>query len=165
MNATTVRVIAALAIVAGSISSPAAAQEPAAPRAARPALERQFRQQVERQLRQRVGLDEAQLRRLREVSGRLEPRRAALMREERAARVELRRRMTTDTSDQARISALLDELHRVHRARLELMTAEQREIAAFMTPLQRARYMALQEQLWRRMDEMRRGGGAGRPRR
>ena len=140
-----------------------AAREPA--RGRRPALERQFRQQVEQQLRLRVGLNDEQLRRLREVNARLEPQRATLMREERSARQELRRRMQTDTTDQQRIAALLDALQQVQRRRLELMSAEQREIAAFMTPLQRARYSALQEQLWRRMEELRRGGAPGRPRR
>jgi periplasmic protein CpxP/Spy len=163
---TCTRFLSVLALLLGAGLAPAVqAQSPGTAPRGRPALERQFRQQVERQLRERVGLDESQVRRLREVSARLEPRRAALMREERAARVELRRRLATDTADQGRIAALLDDLQRVHRARLDLVAAEQKELAAFMTPLQRARYLALQEQIRRRMDEMRRGGGAGRPRR
>jgi hypothetical protein len=52
----------------------------------------------------------------------------------------------------------------VQRRRLELATEEQRELAAIMTPVQRARYLALQETVRRRADEMRRrrGGGAQR---
>lgn len=158
-----------LALLLLAAGAPTVLAQPPAPRqgAARPALERQFREQVERHLRERVGLDDEQLRRLREVNARLEPRRAELMRAERAARLELRRRMQADTSDQQRIASLLDELQRVQRSRLELVAGEQREIAAFMTPLQRARYSALQEQLWRRMEELRRGGRPApvRPRR
>jgi hypothetical protein len=52
----------------------------------------------------------------------------------------------------------------VQRRRLDLAAEEQRELATIMTPVQRARYLALQETVRRRTDEMRRrrGGGARR---
>jgi hypothetical protein len=38
--------------------------------------------------------------------------------------------------------------------------SEQHELALFMTPLQRVRYLALQEQLRKRMEEIRQGRAA-----
>jgi hypothetical protein len=40
--------------------------------------------------------------------------------------------------------------------RVDLQIEEQREFAAFMTPLQRAKYAALQEQLRRRVENLQR---------
>ena len=58
--------------------------------------------------------------------------------------------------DQARISALLDQMLDAQRQRLDLVRQEQNDLARFMTPLQRAGYLALQDQLRRRIEEMRR---------
>jgi hypothetical protein len=56
---------------------------------------------------------------------------------------------------------------------VDLVAREQKELGAFMTPLQRAKYMALQEQVRRRFEQMARAqrggrnpqksGGRGRP--
>jgi hypothetical protein len=50
----------------------------------------------------------------------------------------------------------MDRAIRVQRSRLDLLETEQRELSAFLTPTQRAKYMGMQEQLRRRADEMRR---------
>ena len=52
-------------------------------------------------------------------------------------------------SDQGKISGYLDQLVQLQRQRVELFAQEQRDLAQFMTPLQRARYTALQEQVRR----------------
>jgi hypothetical protein len=43
----------------------------------------------------------------------------------------------------------------IQRDRIELQIAEQRELSTFMSPLQRARYAALQEQIRRRLQGLR----------
>jgi hypothetical protein len=57
-------------------------------------------------------------------------------------------------TDQSRISGYLDKLMQLQRQRIDLLEQEQRDLAQFMTPLQRARYTALQEQVRRRIDQM-----------
>jgi Spy/CpxP family protein refolding chaperone len=119
-------------------------------------------------LRERVGLSDHQLRRLAPISRQFDAQRQALFREERTTRQMLRRELSSDAPDQARISAQIDQLFALQRRRLDLAAEEQRQLATFMTAAQRARYLALQEHLRRRADEMRRrrveGGmrGAGR---
>jgi hypothetical protein len=85
-------------------------------------------------------------------------RRRALAVEERAQRQTLRQQLllTDAAADHDRNAKALDRLHQLQRERIDLQIAEQREFAGFMTPLQRARYAALQEQLRRRVDSLRR---------
>jgi Spy/CpxP family protein refolding chaperone len=103
------------------------------------------------------------MRRLAQITPDFEQRRQSLFREERMARQTLRRELSADAADQSRVAAQIDQLFALQRRRLELAADEQRQLAAFMTPVQRARYLALQEHLRRRAEEMRRGrGGPGR---
>lgn len=62
-----------------------------------------------------------------------------------------------------RVAAALDRLLQVQRSRLDIVAEEQRDLAAFMTPVQRARYAALQEQLRRRVQTMQRRRAAAGP--
>jgi hypothetical protein len=139
-------------------------QAPAEPTNERAAAQDRVRARFARLLRERVGLSEDQLRRLAPVSRSFETRRQALFREERAARQTLRGELTAENADQTRVAAQIDHLFALQRRRLDLAAEEQRELAAFMTPLQRARYLALQELMRRRADEMRRRRGNGPPR-
>jgi len=45
-----------------------------------------------------------------------------------------------------------------------LIEAEQKELAAFLTPVQRARYIALQAQFRNRAEQLSRQNSGGRPR-
>jgi Spy/CpxP family protein refolding chaperone len=117
-----------------------------------------------RLLRERVGLSDEQLRRLGPVNQRYDARRQALFREEREARQALRRELSGEAADQNRVSGQIDQLFALQRRRLDLAAEEQRELAAFMTPSQRARYLALQEHLRRRTEDVRRRRGTGPPR-
>jgi len=123
-----------------------------------------IRQRFARLLRERVGLSDDQLRRLAPISRGFEVRRQTLFREERAARQALRRELAATSPDQPRVAAQIDQLFALQRRRLDLAAEEQRELATFMTPAQRARYLALQEHLRRRAEEMRRRRGGGPPR-
>ena len=123
------------------------------------------RQQMERQLRERlwkvtkeqVGLTDAQMSKLGETSRRFDARRRTLNQQERAERTALRQEITRgDRADQNRIAAALDHLIQFQRQRVEIQAEEQRELSGYMTPLQRARFAALQEQVRRRVEMLRR---------
>jgi Spy/CpxP family protein refolding chaperone len=141
------------ALVAGGISTPADAQEGGPPRGPRrEAPERRFERRIGRLVQQRLRLSDDQMLRLRAVNRGRAQQRQALFARERDARVGVRREiMRGDSADQRRVAALIDELFAVQRARLELLQAEQRELAEFLSPVQRARYLALQEQVHRRV--------------
>jgi hypothetical protein len=155
--------VAAMAMVLAAGIPGRAVGQAATPQApeGRAAAQDRVRQRFVRLLRERVGLSDEQLRRLGPVSQRFDARRQAIFREERAARQALRRELTVESADQNRVAAQIDQLLAVQRRRLDLAAEEQRELAAFMTPVQRARYLALQEHLRRRTDEMRRRRGDG----
>ncbi len=127
-------------------------------------MQERVRQRFVRLLRERVGLSDEQLRRFAPVSRSFEARRQTLFREERAARQTLRRELSVESADQARVAAQIDQLFALQRRRLNLAAEEQRELATFMTPVQRARYLALQELLRRRAEELRRRRGDALPR-
>jgi hypothetical protein len=130
-------------------------------------LERQFQQTLYQMTRRRVGLTDEQMNRLVPVNRRFEVERGGIQREERETRVALREALRDSSSaDQGRISGYLDKLVQLQRRRVDLVDAEQRELAQFMTPAQRARYTALQEQLRNRITQMRRrnrAAGGGNP--
>jgi hypothetical protein len=155
--------MAALTFVLGGATE-AAGQAPAAVPNDRAAAQDLVRERVVRLLRERVGLSDDQLRRLVPVSRSFDARRQAIFREERTTRQALRRELTAESADQARVAAHIDQIFALQRRRLDLAAEEQRELAGFMTPVQRARYLALQEHLRRRAEEMRRRRGGGPPR-
>jgi Spy/CpxP family protein refolding chaperone len=115
------------------------------------------RRAIERKVRTEVQPTETQLRQLRALDQRFEPQRVLLNREEIAARNELRQLMVDSTNvNQAKIGETLDRLVRFPRRRAELMEAEQKELATILSPLQRAKYLSIQEQV-RRLDRGRGG--------
>ena len=92
-------------------------------------------------LRERLGLSDDQLRRLAPLSRSFTQRRQALFRQERATRQALRQELSAQLTDQAKVAAQIDTLLALQRRRLDLAAEEQRELGAFMTPAQRARYL------------------------
>lgn len=133
----------------------------AAPGSARQENREELQQRVQRMVwqatKRRVGLTDEQMTRLAPVHQRFQSQRTTLMRDERATRVALRRAMRDTTQvDQNRISGYLDQLVQLQRRRADLLEDEQRELAKIMTPAQRARYTALQEQIRRRIEQLRR---------
>jgi hypothetical protein len=123
-------------------------------------MEQRLRQGLWRVAKQRIGLTDSQMTRLTEVNHRFDVRRRAINQEERGQRLILRAEiLARDSANQNRIAAALDRLLQLQRQRLDLVAEEQRELATFMTPLQRAQYAAVQEQLRRRVEELRRARG------
>jgi Spy/CpxP family protein refolding chaperone len=156
------------ALLAGGVTADAHAQErsggsPDAAGRPRPGMER-----LARAIERGLALDEAQGARLRELSARYAERRQALVADERAARRTLREELSRgDAADQRRVAAALTSLLDAQRRRVALVDSEQRELAAFLTPVQRARFLALQERALRaaqRARLRREAGGPGGPR-
>ncbi len=131
-------------------------------------MEQQLRENLWQITKQRIGLTDAQMATLATTSRRFDERRRTLAVDERSQRLALRQELKSDAkADQVRVATSLDRLHEIHRQRVELQIEEQREFATFMTPVQRAKYAALQEQVRRRVDALRRqrpdSGYGGRP--
>lgn len=136
------------------------AQEGAAPR--RQQMEQRLRTGVARVVKQRLRLTDDQMSKLARANVAFDGRRRDLVREERATRVELRRLVLAgDGADQQRIATALDRLLELQRRRIDLQIEEQRELATFMSPMQRAKYVALREQIRRRAENIRSGRPAG----
>jgi len=126
---------------------------------ARQQLEQRLRTGMARVVKQRIGLSDEQMSRLAQENAQFDARRRQLNRDERAQRVELRAQVVAGQSaNQDRIAASLDRILQLQRARIDLQIEEQRQLATFMSPIQRARYAALQEQIRRRLERIRAGG-------
>jgi protein CpxP len=135
-------------------------QLPAVQGADRAQLEQQFQRMLYQMTRRRVGLTDAQMNQLVPINRRFDTQRRSLQRQERETRVALRDAMRDSTkADQAMITGYLDKLVQLQHQRADLIEQEQKDLAQFMTPLQRARYTALQEQVRRRVDQLRRRNG------
>ena len=131
-------------------------------------LARQFQQRLAEVVRRRLNLNDSQMQQLGQVNGRYERQRMQLLRQERQARQELRRQMASGAAaNQSRVDTLINQTLRIQRERLDLTESEQRELSQFMTPMQRAMYFGIQDEVRRRMEEMRQqgrpGGAQGRP--
>ena len=129
-------------------------------------LEQRVRQRFASVLQERLQLSDEQMRQLQASSRRFEGRRRTLLEQERDVRIGLRNELLAEGSaNEQRVSRLLDQMIAIQRQRIMLVEEEQRELAGFLTPVQRAKYLALQDQLHRRMEDMRRQGGPGALRR
>jgi hypothetical protein len=125
--------------------------------AGRERLEGEVRRAFARAVRTRVGLSDDQIGRLVPITQRHEQARRQLQREERDARMSLRAALRNEqTADAGRVDQLLQRMLDVQKRRVQLLETEQRDLATVMTPVQRAKFMALQEQLRGRMEQMRR---------
>lgn len=125
----------------------------------RPALEQQFRERAAKLAQQRLGLTDAQLEKLEQSNGRFAPQLRQLAAQERDVRTQLRQEMTAGNSaNQQHVSDLLDASIRLQKQRIALVESEQRDLAGFLTPVQRARYIFLQAQFRKRAEELTRQG-------
>lgn len=126
----------------------------------RTALEQRLRERIAQITRNRLGLDDAKMAQLEVVNSRFVPEMNSLAAQERDTRQQLRRQMTSAAPDQSDVARLLDNLFRLQRQRIALLESEQKELAMFLTPVQRAQYMGLQAQIRRRADQLRRPNAA-----
>jgi hypothetical protein len=163
-----VRLVCALAFMAGGANG--AAAQGAVPRDSTPQrqeLAKRIRQQWQKVVHDRLGLNDVQMRQLQETTRHFNAQRQTLNQEERAIRTEMRDQVIgTVPVDDKHLAAMIDTVLDLQRQRLELTRNEQRELSLFLTPLQRVKYLALQEQLRQQMERLRqaalaRGQAAG----
>ncbi len=118
-------------------------------------LDDMVRTQLSRVLRTQVGLTESQLQRVQDLNTRLDGQRRQFNQDESRVRQSLRDEvMMGDSTRNATVGELLDRLIRIERQRSDLFEQEHRELAQFMTPMQRAKYMGVQEAVRRRVQEL-----------
>ena len=115
-------------------------------------------QRITQLLRTQLQLSDAQFGRLQESNRKFAPRRNALMAEERQVRVSMRDLLCSgDTTRSAEVSRALDQLTDLQRRRMAIFDEEQRELATFLNPYQRARFLGFQDVVQNQL----RGGGRG----
>lgn len=153
-------------VLLASVSFTAGAQRlDQAPRqqpANRAQLEQRVRQALARVAKQRLELTDDQMQQLARVDQDFANRRRELNAQEREIRVALGAAMRdTANPDQPKIASYIDQLIATQHKRIDLVAQQQKALSAFMTPLQRAQYQALQERVRRRLQQMRQGGGRG----
>jgi hypothetical protein len=107
-------------------------------------------------VRRRLGLTDDQERRLREVTASYAGQRQQLLRQERTLRRDLREELARGSgAQQERVGRMLDDVLGLQRRRAELLASEQRDLSRFLTPVQRAEFLALQERAFRAAQQMR----------
>ena len=96
------------------------------------------------------------MRQLQEVNRRYQGERRELNQKDRDARETIRAEVLRDSlADQDRVARMLDQLVEVQRQRIDVFAREQRDLARFLTPVQRAKYATLQEGLRRKVEQLR----------
>jgi Spy/CpxP family protein refolding chaperone len=128
-------------------------------------LTRQVRQKFAQAMRRQLNLNDDQARQLQGVQDRFQKSRNQLQRDERQSRLALRAAMqdTAAAPDQGKIAQYMSELVQAQHRRADLLEAEQKELSGFLTPLQRAKYQALRDQLAKRVQELRKSAGTPEP--
>lgn len=161
------RLLRAFALVLGVVSMLSAATEglgaqsgpprgDSASRRSSRMIEQQLQQRIATIMKERLALNEEQSRQLLEVTQRFERERMQVRSEDYRLRSAMRAQLLAgDTASQERVAELLERMPRVERRRIDLMENEQRELAKFLTPVQRARYIALQDEIRRNMEQIR----------
>src|SRR2546428_2853894 len=146
---------------------PLAAQEPAEPQdtaeAAR--LRQQIEQRFHQIVRDRLALTDDQDAKLRTTQEKFGAQRRELMREQADHRQALNRQMLPGVAANAdSVQLHLQGIQRNQERLLRLQQDEDREMAGYLTPVQRAQYQMLRDRLANRLSELRRerqGGGMG----
>ncbi len=137
-----------------ALSAPLGAQQ-AADNPQRPlvqALQRRVAEIVQRTL----GATDEQMRQLGEVNRKYQEERRALNQQDREARQAIRAEVLRDSAaDQQLVARKLDELVDVQHRRIDVFSREQRDLAQFLTPVQRAKYATLQEGLRKKVEQLR----------
>jgi periplasmic protein CpxP/Spy len=145
------------ALILGSAT--AFAQRPDGPKQ-RQMLEQRLRERTGEVVQRRLGLSDTQMRQLQSANQQFEARRSQLLTREREIRRSLRSElMLGEKANQNKVGQLLDETFNIERQRLDLVQSEQRELAKFLTPVQRAKLFGLQNEMRRRTQELRKRQG------
>ncbi len=121
------------------------------------ALARQVRQAFAGVVRQKLNLNDDQARQLQASDRRFTQQRNQVLQSERQARLGLKAAMEDSTGerDQGKIDQYMSQLVEAQHRRADILDAEQKEMAGYLTPLQRAQYQALHDQLNKRITQLR----------
>ena len=136
---------------------------------ARANLEQQVRDRIAQVTQQRLGATDQQMQKLQHTNKKYDEMRQGVVAQERELRVSLRKEIARpDPSHDQQVAGLLDRIAQTQRQRLDIQQQEQQELSGFLTPMQRAKYFALEQQVRQRVNQMRqaqaeaRGGRIGR---
>jgi hypothetical protein len=137
-----------------SISAPLAAQR-VADSTQRPAVQ-QLQRRVLEVVQRTLGATDDQMRDLIAVNRKYEGERRALNQRDREARQSIRAEVLRDSlANQEQVARMLDVLVDVQRERLDVFAREQKDLAGFLTPVQRAKYATLQDRLRKKVEQLR----------
>jgi len=146
-----------MAAVAALVGSPLAAQDDSdeSPQAA------QMRQQIEarfgQQVREALGLTDEQALQLKNTLGVWAPKRRAIEREERAIKLAMQGQLRPGVAANAdSVGRLTDRLLKLKVAYAQTFVDEDKDLAKFLTPVQRAQFQVMRERLMARIEEIRR---------
>jgi Spy/CpxP family protein refolding chaperone len=119
-------------------------------------LAQEFRERLAAVMQKQLGLTDDQTKRMSEVNQKWDSRRRDLVRRDRANRMALRQQLLDNPSpDQDKVAQLVKESIQIERERVDLMEHEQADLAKFLTPVQRAKYLGIQDQMRRRVEQFR----------
>ena len=105
-------------------------------------MEQQIRNRIGTQLKNQLKLTDDQFTKLQATNKKFEERRRLLVAQERDARMGMRDLLIAgDTANQGKVSAALDRMLQIQRERFDLVEQEQKELAGYLTPMQRARFL------------------------
>lgn len=136
-------------------TSATAVAQPVADPARRAQMERVLRQRFAEVVQRELQLDDSTMRRFGATVQKFDEPRRDLLRRENMARRQLRDELSGGgVPNQQKVSELLDDMLNAQKQRVAIHEHEDRELRAFLTPVQRAKYYGLQEQLRRRAEEM-----------
>ena len=151
------RLLAMAAVVLTVAATPALAQDDAAetPQAA------QMRQQIEArfgaQVQATLGLTDQQAAQLRATLGVYGPRRRQMEREERAIKLGLQGQLRPGVAANSdSVAKLTDRLLALKVAYVQTFVDEDKEMARYLTSVQRAQFQVMRERLMARIEEIRR---------
>jgi Spy/CpxP family protein refolding chaperone len=130
-------------------------------------MEGQVGRRVEERMKTLLNLTDAQMVKVREINVRYQQRRQMLGQQERDIRMSLREEaIGADSTRQAQVDDLLKRLMTAMRQRIDLLEQEQKDLSTVLTPLQRATYMGIEEQMRMQIERARmqqQGGRMGPP--
>ena len=127
-----------------------------------PPMARELRQKFAAVIQRQLNLSDENAKRLQQTDRKYEQQRVQLRREERETRQALRTALAdTANVDQAKVAQYMDQLTLGQRRRADLLEAEQKELATFLSPVQRAKLQGLREQLGQRVKQLQQQQGGG----
>jgi len=147
-----------IGLAAAALATVSLGAQDTAARRDRDVVQRRFQERFGAVIKERLQLSDSQAVRLGETNRKFEEQRRTLIQQERDVRMSLRDELMAQnqgSANQQRISELLDRAIRVQRQRVDLLESEQRELARFLNPTQRAKLLGMQEQMRRNAMEMR----------